>query len=164
MLHGCVFVTVGAVDVAEAVVEKFPERASVTVDVIVMDPDRYVTVAVPGGIVSESVALSVAESTPVRVVVARVTTVVGGKVGLGVFWELVSCVPVRIMMPDDSEDVDVDVVSDSDADADDTDASSALFASLFASLSNPLSAAWASEPRPRSNSPHSLKGTIVEAV
>lgn len=82
-------VTVGAVDVAEVVVEKFPGRASVTVDVIVMDPDRYVTVAVPGGLVSDSVALSVAESRPVIVVVAKVM-VVAGTVGLGVFWEVVS--------------------------------------------------------------------------
>lgn len=67
-------------------------------------------------------------------------------------------------MPDESEDVD----DDSDAIVDDTDASFSLFTSLFASLSvslsASLSAAWASELRPRSNSPHSLKGTIVEVV
>lgn len=159
-------VTVGAADVADAVVEKLPERWPVTVDVIVMDPDRYVTVAVPGGVVSVSVALSVAESMPVRVVVARVM-VVAGTVALGGVWEVISWVPVRMMMPDASEVVD----SDADADFDVAAAPSSLVvflfaaacASVLASVFASLFAAWASEPRPRSNSPHSLKGAIVEA-
>lgn len=69
MLHGWVLVTVGAVDVDEAVVEKLPERVPVTCEVI--EPEMITTVPVPR--VSVSVALSVADATSdVRVVVARV--------------------------------------------------------------------------------------------
>ncbi|KUI74277.1 hypothetical protein VM1G_11956 [Cytospora mali] len=63
-LDGWVLVTVGAVDVDEAVVEKFPVSVPVTVDVIVMEPERYVSVSLVRCAVSVSVALSVAESTP----------------------------------------------------------------------------------------------------